>query len=86
MIATCVADVLPTCTVVGTFRPETKVQLRMALLLLHYDLSAQTIIVDSHFHFTQHSYFRLAPPNFGLLAQKGRHHNLPLNTLHTPTF
>ena len=62
MIATCVVDVLPTCTVAGKSRP---------LLLLHYDLSAQMIIVNSHFHFTQHSYFRLGPPNFGLLAQKG---------------
>lgn len=53
-------------------RPETKVQLRMALLLLHYDLSAQTIIVDSHFNFTQHSCFRPGPPNFGLLVNTKR--------------
>ena len=52
--------------------PETKIQLGMALLLLHYDFSAQKIIVDSHFHFTQHSYFRLGPTNFDLLPQKGQ--------------
>ena len=51
MIVTCVADVLPTCTVAGSPDQKQKVQLRTALfvivttalLLLHYDLSAQTI-------------------------------------------
>ena len=28
----------------------------------------QSIIVDSHFHFTQHSCFRPGPPNFGTVT------------------
>ena len=64
LIATCVGDVLPMCIVAGRSRPETKVQLGMALLLLHYDFSTQTINieVDLHFHFTQQCCFRLGPP------------------------
>ena len=50
------------------------------------DVSAQAIIVDSHFHFAQQCFFCLGPPNFGLSAQKKhwqesssiKHPSLPL--------
>ena len=81
MIVTCVADVLPTCTVAGSPDQKQKYNFERRYLLLslrHYcyysmiSVHRQLIIVDSHFHFTQHSCFRPGPPNFGLLTQKGQ--------------
>ena len=76
MIVTSVADVLPTCTVAGSPDQKQKYNLEWCYLLLslwrycYISVHRQLIIVDSHFHFTQHSCFRPGPPN--------------LNTLHTP--
>ena len=86
---TCVADVLPTCTVAGSPDQKQKYNFEWRYLLLslrrycYYimiSVHRLLIIVDSHFHFTQHSCFHSGLPNFGLYS----HHNLPLNTLHTP--
>ena len=50
----------------------------MTLSLLNYDpVHNNIIIVDVHFHFTQHCFFCLGPSNFDLLSQK---ESLPLNT------
>ena len=56
MIVTCVADVLPMCTVAGS--PDQKQRYNFERRYCYYimiSVHRQLIIVDSHFHFTQHS-------------------------------
>ena len=78
MIVTCVSDVLPTGTVAGSPDQKQKYNFERRYLLLslrcycYYSVHRQLIIVDSHFHFTQHSYIRPGLPSFGLLTQKGQ--------------